>query len=129
MTDLRKAAEMALERLESHEYWMDDEAIKALRQALAQPVKTYCGGKPNYCTEPESTKWEPAIAHNYNPDGTLQSINVKLIPQSGWVDYEPLKREWVGITHDEVYEFVCTTDSYINLAKAIEAKLKEKNRG
>jgi hypothetical protein len=36
MTDLRKAAEMALERLESHEYWMDDEAIKALRQALAQ---------------------------------------------------------------------------------------------
>ena len=38
-----------------------------------------------------------------------------------------LQREWVGITYDEVYEFVCTTDSYINLAKAIEAKLKEKN--
>ena len=37
MSDLRKAAEMALERLESHEYWMDEEAIKALRQALAQP--------------------------------------------------------------------------------------------
>ena len=30
MTDLRKAAEMALERLESLErpYWMDEEAIK-----------------------------------------------------------------------------------------------------
>ena len=37
------------------------------------------------------------------------------------------KREWVGITYDEVYEFVCTTDSYINFARAIEAKLKEKN--
>ena len=37
MNDLRKAAEMALERLESHDYWMDEEAIQALRQALAQP--------------------------------------------------------------------------------------------
>ena len=36
MNDLRKAAEMALERLESHDYWMDEEAIQALRQALAQ---------------------------------------------------------------------------------------------
>jgi hypothetical protein len=33
---LREAAEMALERLESHEYWMDEEAIQALRQALKQ---------------------------------------------------------------------------------------------
>ena len=53
MTDLRKAAEMALERLESHDYWMDEEAIQALRQALDDkpPVKSYAGGKPNYCTE------------------------------------------------------------------------------
>ena len=38
MNDLRKAAEMALERLESHDYWMDEEAIQALRQALAPEV-------------------------------------------------------------------------------------------
>ena len=37
MSDLRKAAEMALERLESHDYWADEEAIQALRQALEQP--------------------------------------------------------------------------------------------
>ena len=37
MTDLQKQAmRMALERLESHEYWMDERAIQALRQALAQ---------------------------------------------------------------------------------------------
>ncbi len=34
------------------------DAMSALRQALAQeekpPVKSYCGGKPNYCT-PEVT--------------------------------------------------------------------------
>ena len=43
MTGLRKAAEMALERLESHEYWMDKEAIEALRQALAQPEREWVG--------------------------------------------------------------------------------------
>jgi DNA-binding helix-hairpin-helix protein with protein kinase domain len=37
------------------------------------------------------------------------------------------EREWVGLTYDEAYEFVCTTDSYKEFAQAIEAKLKEKN--
>ncbi len=42
MTDLQeKAMRMALERLESHEYWMDKDAIQALRQALAQPGQGY----------------------------------------------------------------------------------------
>jgi len=60
MTDLRKAAELALEALEDvfDLKNKDVEAIQALRQALAQtekpPVKSYCGGKPNYCT-PEET--------------------------------------------------------------------------
>ena len=86
MSDLRKAAEIALEALDYHFDNQDDylnwkyplvlEAKQALRQALAQPEQ---------------------------------------------------EREWVGVTYDEVYEFVCTTDSYINLAKAIEDKLKEKN--
>ena len=44
MNDLRKAAEMALERLESHEYWMDERAIEALRQALAQPEEEFVDG-------------------------------------------------------------------------------------
>jgi hypothetical protein len=41
--NLRKAAELALERLESHEYWMDEEAIQALRTALAQPEREWVG--------------------------------------------------------------------------------------
>jgi len=58
---LRKAAKMALRVLENPWKAKPDgvaDAIEALRQALAQtekpPVKTYCGGKPNYCT-PEVT--------------------------------------------------------------------------
>ena len=72
MSDLRKAAEMALEALESvyGKGKRCEVAIKELRQALAQPVdaaivaevgiwgeelpvKSYCGGKPNYCTPEE----------------------------------------------------------------------------
>ena len=59
MNDLRKAAEMALKYFEDAHGLEDAEvAIKeALRQALADkpPVKSYCGGKPNYCT-PEETR-------------------------------------------------------------------------
>ena len=79
MTDLRKAAEMALKALD-YEAREEPESIwiaerDALRQALAEDaldrmvaenqrlglyentpaVKTYCGGKPNYCT-PEVAK-------------------------------------------------------------------------
>jgi hypothetical protein len=123
MTDLRKAAEMALETwgwdISEPRRKMFRERMEVLRQALAQP---------------ESYKWEPAIVHNYNPDGTLQSIKVKLTPQSDWLDYEPLKREWVGLTDDEVWELVDQSLSkkwgFLDeqaFAKAIEAKLKEKN--
>jgi len=112
MTDLRKAAEMALEALE--EQWEEHEAIDALRQALAQtekpPVKSYCGGKPNYCT-PEVTT-----------EGPLYTA--------------PPKREWVGLTEDEVWELVDQSLSkkwgFLDeqaFAKTIEAKLKEKNSG
>jgi len=72
MADLRKAADLALQALDIWEDGLTDpcanfgwrfacigkEAQEALRQALAQeekpPVKSYCGGKPNYCT-PEVT--------------------------------------------------------------------------
>jgi hypothetical protein len=35
------------------------------------------------------------------------------------------KREWVGLTDDEIWE--CFTLDYVDFARAIEAKLKEKN--
>ena len=83
MTDLRKAAEMALEALEIWEKMQPNTtacavripAIQALRQALAQP-----------------------------------------------------KREWVGLTRDEVLDIEETTKHPLAFYEAIEAKLKEKNR-
>lgn len=99
MDDLRKAAEMALETLETTwgngaegtlKQW--EETIQALRQALDDKpaVKTYAGGKPNYCT----------------PEETRDSSS------------------WVGLTDKEWY----TIWRYsTNLKNAIEEKLREKN--
>jgi hypothetical protein len=63
MTDLRTAAQQALEALEKVKYglWEEDSRegralITALRAALEQPepwVKSYCGGKPNYTAPTE----------------------------------------------------------------------------
>lgn len=42
---------------------------------------------------------------------------------------EMVRREWQGLTDEEVAELVyrCDYDEYVELVKATEAKLKEKN--
>ena len=67
---------------------------------------------------------------------TSWKTNLGLVPQEGDVPlYEG--KEWVGLTDEEVIEWVesgeynvITNDwaSHIEFAKAIEAKLKEKNK-
>lgn len=146
MTDLRKAAEMALEALESWQKTCLDcgrasdelgratAPIQALRQALAQtekpPVKSYCGGKPNYCTpdvdavnmsqervdETAKREHEPVAFYVYKPTlphGNLGNVSDSDLPwvydqdlSSGYsarmlVYTAPPKREWVGLTDDE----------------------------
>ncbi len=82
--------------------------VEALRQALAQeekpPVKSYCGGKPNYCT--------PVDAVNISQERVDETAK--------------RKREWVGLTEVDIYEAMDFDDEF-DFAKAIEAKLKEKN--
>lgn len=58
MSNLRKAAEMVVEVFDNDYGDIAKKiAIHELRKALNEklPVKSYCGGKPNYCDEPE--KW------------------------------------------------------------------------
>ena len=40
--------------------------------------------------------------------------------------YQPPKREWVGLTDEEI-NAAASTQSWKSFARAIEAKLKEKN--
>ena len=54
-----------------------------------------------------------------------RTMAVRIATQLGW---EP-KREWVCLTDEEIYEAVENSNSVLvkDMARAIEAKLKEKN--
>jgi hypothetical protein len=109
-----------------------DEAIAVLEQAIAEAekqepwVKTYCGGKPNYTTpEQEPVAWRDVAGkttqyYDYNEDGRGEPLY--------------LHREWVGLTDEEVGTLTVfdglhhvETPLLAGFARAIEAKLKEKN--
>ena len=118
MTDLRKAADTALEALkEVNKLSVGeiavclpaeiDDAMEALRQALAQPEQ-----------EPvcflRETAWSYEIAPWDDPNG---------FP----VYTAPPKREWVGLTDDERKQIVSYIRDPIDWVPAVEAKLQEKN--
>ena len=92
MTDLRKAAEMALEAMldipMAERPKAQVKAIQALRQALAQeekpPVKTYCGGKPNYCT-PEVT---PEVTGEVTGDVDAINISAERVDETAKREHE-----------------------------------------
>ena len=141
------------------------ETKEALRQALAQPekylrfegpihvecqcdkckaqpeqepwVKTYCGGKPNYCT-PEN---EPVAWAN---SSDLQNFDMRVRTNRDHYHTVPLytvpPREWVGLTDEErrgIREWQeiqkelgpVWAPMMLYLYDAIEARLKEKNGG
>ena len=117
MTDLRKAAEMALEALEqtptvnklfdSESYEKQKDAIDALRQALAQPpcqTGSQClGGKCPECVPTYEFEC-PRCGHCCQ------------------------QKEWGGLTNEEKNELINSfygTDT--QRLEAVEAKLKEKN--
>ena len=94
MTDLRKAAEQAIEAIMNGGAKEQAAAVYELRQALAHEekplVKSYCGGKPNYCT-PEVTPevigeafaldrgcWERGCVAHDERDGDGVTIEAKL---------------------------------------------------
>ena len=124
MTDLRKAAEMALEALEwinrvnamDYEYQRKaQEPIQALRQALAQPEQ------------------EPVAWVGFDKDGDRSiAFEQKTLHEDDYPIASPLytappKREWVGLTRRELDIATLGLEDLSDCYKAIEAKLKEKN--
>jgi len=112
MTDLREAAQMALEALEYAEqnHGGDDcyfDAIEALRAALA---------------------------NEFNPDWDAMAVMVeeqqrmaKRIEELESALAQP-EREWQGLTPEEAREISLANRPYvIDMVYALEAKLKEKN--
>ena len=123
MTDLRKAAEMALDALDMYRehdaenIGLADAAYEALRQALAQPEQEPVG----YVTIETISSW-----------AKVPSIKWFKKPTQGPLYTAPPKREWVGLTDEEIEE--CKINGGLPHAinwrlsvKVMEAKLKEKN--
>ena len=127
---------------------MDEEAIQALRQALAQPDDFVYSEDKSYRVSPETgsfgigdtpSKQEPEwIEDGF---GTMwqkcgKKDCGKFVVKIGKVDCwngdcpetnAPPKREWVGLTRRELDIATLGLEDLSDCYKAIEAKLKEKN--
>ena len=124
MTD-RELLEMALDALNNfdkgnHGMRWQVPLIKALRAALAQP-------------EPEAKKYTEAICPvcGYYCLGK-GGVNCIDKPKLCGIDTAPPQREWVGLTDDEIEDAGKQNVEGARMlpysfARAIEAKLKEKN--
>lgn len=117
MTDLREAAQQALEALDAYSWEQVDAARVALRAALEQPeqepVALPCCGY----ADASAIKWNPL-------NGVVQCHNC------GQTYTHPPRREWQGLTDEEIDDLYFDQFSMSELrgfARAIEAKLKEKN--
>ena len=140
MTDLRKAAELALEALE--EYCITRTITRpiassdALRQALAQK-QTKC---------PRCGEVNPAEIHTCSPQVAqpeqkpvawitfvesfcgYPKLKASDAQKEGYVPvYTAPSKQWVGLTEDEMTEIWEKSGWYVRLFESVEAKLKEKN--
>jgi hypothetical protein len=94
-------------------------------------VKSYCGGKPNYTT-PAEQKPVAWIQSNHLQLAQRGPFSCRVEPTQRHPDFVPLythppRREWRGLTDEEIdaaNELRLTRQQF---ARAIEAKLKEKN--
>ena len=125
MTDLRKAAEMSIEAIMDGDVKDKAAAVYALRQALAQPEQKSFDRLIRIMGT-----FDLATGHADTFDELLDSLESELRDVLGHLR---TRREWVGLTINEVLNLLpCSewkADVTLIFAKAIEAKLKEKNIG
>ena len=96
-------------------------AIESLRQAIEQAEKQEPVG---YFSVNDYGNWEQNESNYGEPFYTAPQVTPQVTPQE--------KREWVGLTDEELERICYETFSYdpyviARTARAIEAKLKEKN--
>ena len=130
----REAMQMALEALELYQskssVQMFDDAVKALRQALETEQKPF-----EYWNAVEGWVKIDEVREHFD------AVGCATIYKSAGEGRTPLytappKKEWVGLTDDEVSEIIDREIGFNScwgpeeaFARAIEAKLKEKNHG
>ena len=132
MSDLRKAAEMALEALEDifGKEKVDVGAIQALRQALAEEdadEKALWGERQ----EPFAWFIQYSDSHEFSWDEPSGCQVHKALTIEPLYTATPQK-EWVGLTdreieHELTQEFAHWWNRHVSVCRAIETKLKDKN--
>ena len=139
MTDLRKAAEMALEALSKVMLTSDkgvacENAKKALRQALAQPEQ-----EPFIYVREDNEK--PFGGYEHCSEADVGAFPVYTAPvdavnmsQERVDETAKRKHEWVGLTDEEIDDWFFQRLkqagagwSLDDVIRAVQAKLKEKN--
>ena len=119
MSDLRKAAEMALEAWDN---WAPSEPIdlenkiEALRQALAESANSTTDFvEPKALAQPEQepVDWEAVAAD--------QAMTIAMMKVE--------KREWIGLTDEQFLEAcqLAERGNYLTALRRIQKQLKEKN--
>ena len=92
-------------------YKLKDGPVEALRQALAQPEQ-----EPVAWLDPNENRSDEAFRFGKQEHHTIPLYTA------------PPKREWVWLTDCEIDEIAGNVGyGYIDVARAVEAKLKEKN--
>jgi hypothetical protein len=130
--NLRAAAQAALYEFRNAEWNGWNPIIKKLEAALAKPdvQESLTVAEPiawlvtygNF-THVEYTKPNMVVDTYYQPLYTSP-----LAEQKPMLEMNPEKREWVGLTGDEVNLIYAEPQTHVGqYAKAIEAKLREKN--
>ena len=131
--------------------WYDeklvDKAITAIKEALAQSEQEPCGGcggsgwvtrDPDIGTDqecfvcggsgtyPKEPEQEPVAVVRWNDIGHISWRTHVMLSDNTPLYTAPLQRTWVGLTDEELSRIEGTHIGR-SFAKAIEAKLKEKN--
>jgi hypothetical protein len=132
MSDLRKAAERALEMfdwLERRSMYQDlqmKETHEALRQALAQPEQEPVVHPVAHLWECIG-RWTAMIAHDGEdanlapPDWLVDAVKAAIAPP---------KREWIELTNEDIHNIEGYEEDrkMFRFAKSLLAKAKEKNK-
>jgi hypothetical protein len=124
----RKAMKQALEALEEVKSWTSptrwdgcfDEEITALRQALEQAEKQERVAVHQYRIQ-GCSDW-----YDGYPDPTDKNVPNPYEERTLYTTSQP-QREWVGLTDEEIDSIPLIGRRLTKFARAIEAKLKEKN--
>jgi hypothetical protein len=105
-------------------------------------VKSYCGGKPNYCTPVDAVNMsQDRVDETAKGEHEPLYMDMSQVP-IGMPDWKPgmvfpaPKKEWVGLTDEEVGTLTVfdglhhiETPLLADFIRATEAKIKEKNGG